>query len=160
MRGIEDSFSRFGDTTSKLVEAFIEDGPNRADICLAYESNAIAMADKGLTNIRVIYPEPTVPASYPAAILKGWATPQQSEGARAFVDFLLTPDVQRRAMDSGLRPVLSEARGSTDMALVKGNREQVGFKLDPQMEDRPVGTKTIDDLIYQWHRIYGAAASR
>ena len=40
------------------------------------------------------------------------------------------------------------------------NEAAMGFKLDPQMEDRPVGTKTIDDLIYQWHRIYGAAASR
>src|SRR5206468_4955187 len=106
MRGIEDSVSRFGDTTSKQVEAFIEDGPNRADICLAYESNAIAMADKGVTNIRVIYPEPTVAASYPAAILKGWATPEQVGGARTFVEYLLTPDVQRRAMESGLRPVL------------------------------------------------------
>jgi len=156
MRAIEGTVVEFRDTTSRMVEAFVNGGPEYADIALAYESNAIAAIDRGETNLRVVYPEPTVATDYPAAILRApWVTSDQAEGARAFVDYLLTPEVQKRALETGFRPVLEELRGAVDTALARGRRAGAGFRLDARTVMRPVSTRLIDGLLYQWHKTYG-----
>jgi hypothetical protein len=157
MRGIESRVPSFGDTTSKMVDSFIAGGPQGADMALCYESNAIQAIDKGMTNLRVVYPQKTLATNYPAAILKAdWVTSDQTEGARAFVDFLRTSEVQKRALDLGLRPAIDELRVAVDNALASGNRGSAGFRLDVDIEpDRPVSTRTIDGLIYVWNRGFG-----
>jgi hypothetical protein len=157
MRAIEGRVPSFGDTTSKMVESFVAGGPEGADMALCYESNAIQAIDKGATNLRVIYPQKTVATNYPAAILKAdWVTAEQTEGARAFIDYLRDRDVQKRALDLGLRPAIDDLRGAVDNALVTGARANAGFKLDVDTEpERAVSTKTIDGLIYVWNRSFG-----
>jgi hypothetical protein len=157
MRTIEGRVATFGDTTSKMVESFVAGGPQGSDMALCYESNAIQAIDKGATNLRVIYPDKTLATNYPAAILKAdWVTSSQSEGARAFIDFLRTSDIQKRALDLGLRPAIDELRGAVDNALGTGSRATAGFKLDVPIEpERPVSTKVIDGLIYVWDRSFG-----
>jgi hypothetical protein len=157
MRSIEDRVGRFSDTTSKMVEAFVEGGKSGADMALCYESNAMQVVDKGETQLRVVYPDKTVSTNYPAAILTAeWVTPEKSQGAKAFVEYMRTPTVQKRALQLGFRPAIDNLRREVDNALVTGNREQAGFKLDvPTEPERVVSTKIIDGLIYQWYRAYG-----
>lgn len=157
MRAIESRVPSFGDTTSKMVESFIAGGPEAADIALCYESNAIQAIDKGATNLRVVYPQKTVATNYPAAILRAdWVSADQAEGARAFIDYLRTTDVQKRALDLGLRPAIEDLRSAVDNALVTGGRANAGFRLDVDTEpDRALSTRTIDGLIYVWNRAFG-----
>ncbi len=159
MKTIEGRVAGFGDTTSKMVEAFVAGGPQSSDIALCYESNAMQSIDKGATSLRVIYPDKTLATNYPAAILKAdWVTRDQSDGAGAFVDYLRTTSVQKRALDLGLRPAIDDLRGAVDNALVTGSRANLGFKLDvPTEAERPVSTKVIDGLIYIWDRNFGSS---
>lgn len=157
MRNIQDTVVAFDSTTSKTMDSFLRGGPQQADIAVVYEANAISALDRGETSVRVIYPEPTVNVEFPAAILQGdWVTSRQTEGANALVDYLLQPKVQRRAMEqSGLRPVLPELRGEVDNALSSGSRADKGLALDVQTVVRPVSTRIVDELLYQWHKSYG-----
>lgn len=156
LRAVEGAVPEFGDTTSRLVEGFVKAGPQTADAALAYESNALAALDGGAEHLRVVYPTPTVATDYPAATLRAdWVSPGQTEGARRFVDFLLTEPVQKRALDYGFRPVLPNLRGAVDTALSKGRRGQAGFLLDPLTVLRPVSTRDVDRLLYTWYKLYG-----
>ena len=112
--------------------------------------------DKGSTDIRVVYPSPTVAINFPAAILKApWVTSDQLSMAGSFRDYLLTRDVQLKAIDSGFRPALDDTRSAVDNALSSGPRANASSRAIPPSVDRPVGTKVIDDLLFQWDRIYG-----
>lgn len=157
MKAIERTVADFGDTTSKMVESFVSGGPDGADMALCYESNAIQVIDKGETRLRVVYPEKTIATNYPAALLQApWVTDERKEGAKAFIEFLRTRNVQQRALDLGFRPVIEDLRGATDNALSSGNRAKAGFRLDVATEpERPVSTKVVDGLIYVWNKNFG-----
>jgi ABC-type Fe3+ transport system substrate-binding protein len=156
MQDIQGQVGSFGDTTSKVMEAFINGGPDSADMAVVYETNALTAVDKGASNVRVVYPEPTLVQEYPAAILAApWVTPEKAEVAREYVRYLLRPEVQKRAVEYGLRPALLELRGAVDTAFASGNRAQAGFKLDTQTVIRPVSTVIMDGVLYQWYKRYG-----
>lgn len=55
------------------------------------------------TDLQVVYPEPTVWADYPFAVIS--ADPDTAAAARAFRDFLRSAPQQRQALVAGLRPV-------------------------------------------------------
>jgi hypothetical protein len=48
-------------------------------------------------------------------------------------------------------------RSDTDDLLSNGALGSAGFTLDPPTVVRPVSAKLIDDLLFQWYKIYGAA---
>lgn len=157
MRGIEGAVPAFPETTSKGLEAMLKGGRGQYDMAVSYEVNSIAAVDKGQTDIAVVYPDPTVEVDFPAAVIQApWVTADRARMAGKFVDYLLTRDVQKRAIDSGFRPALSDMRSDVDNALSSGARASAGFQLDPPTVVRPVGTRVIDDLLYQWYKIYGS----
>ena len=160
MRGIEGSVVKFQNTTSKGLEAMQNGGKSQYDMAVAYEINALSAVDKGQTDIQVVYPDPTVQVNFPAAILKApWVTDAQTQTATKFVDYLLTRDVQQRAVSFGFRPALADMRSAVDDSFSNGPHGKAGFQLDPPTVVRPVSTRVIDDLLYQWYKIYGAAGT-
>jgi hypothetical protein len=51
--------------------------------------------------------------------------------------------------------VLPELRGEVDNALSSGSRADKGLALDVQTVVRPVSTRIVDELLYQWQKSYG-----
>jgi ABC-type Fe3+ transport system substrate-binding protein len=157
MRGIEGTVDQFPETTSKSLDAFVNGG-GRYDMAIAYEQNAVAALDKGQTDIKVIYPDPTVEIDFPAAILSTpWVTDSEKSMASSFIDYLLSSDVQKSALKLGFRPALTDMRSDVDDEMSSGAHGTAGLQLDPPTVVRPVGAKLIDDLLFQWYKIYGAA---
>ena len=160
MRGIEGSVVKFEDTTSKGLESMVNGGEGQYDMTVAYEVNAVSAVDKGTANIQVVYPDPTVEVDFPAATLKApWVTSDETALAGKFVDFLLTRDVQQQAVTAGFRPGLSDMRSAVDDAFSQGPRAKAGLQSDPATVVRPVSTRDIDGLLYQWYKIYGNGGS-
>jgi len=157
MRGIEGAVVKFPDTTSKDLEA-LNQSNGAIDMAIAYEQNAIAAINKGQTDIKVVYPDPTAEIDFPGAVLNSaWVTSDEKTMADSFLDYLLTRDVQTQALKMGFRPAIADMRSDTDDELSTGALGSAGLSLDPPTVVRPVGTKLIDDLLFQWYKIYGAA---
>jgi len=157
MHGIENAVPRFESTTSKGIDSMVRQGKDAYDGSVAYEANAITAVDKGQSDIRIIYPDPSVEIDFPAAILDAsWVGSDEKQLAGQFIDYLLTRDVQKTALQYGLRPGIDTMRAEVDNAYSAGARGDAGFQLDPRMVVRPVGARVIDDLLYQWYKIYGS----
>jgi ABC-type sulfate transport system substrate-binding protein len=160
MRGVEGSVPKFETTTSKALDALVKGSRDQYDAAIAYETNALAAVDGGSTDIRILYPSPTVPIDLPAAIIKAdWVDDGETQLAKQFVDYLLTRDVQKKAIEQGFRPALTDMRADVDNAFSSGARGDAGFVLDPPTVTRPVSTRVIDDILYQWYKIYGGGGA-
>ncbi|MEO7718035.1 MAG: substrate-binding domain-containing protein [Capsulimonas sp.] len=160
MRGVEGSVPKFETTTSKALDALVKGSRDQYDAAIAYETNALAAVDGGNTDIRILYPSPTVPIDLPAAIIKAdWVDNGEAQLAKQFVDFLLTRDIQKKAIAQGFRPALPDMRADVDNAFSSGARGDAGFVLDPPTVTRPVSTRVIDDILYQWYKIYGGGGA-
>lgn len=140
----------FTETTGKSLKAFLADRASY-DMAICYEANAIKAINDGATDIRVVYPSPTMEANFPAATLKGdWITPQRADVARQFVDYLLTTDVQKAALDYGFRPA-QELRTDVDTAFSAPKLKEIGLRADPYTTTSHYDTKVLEDLIFQWN---------
>jgi hypothetical protein len=100
------------DGTTKLTNAFLED-QTRYDVITAYESAALAAAPKN-SNLSVIYPNPTAVSEHAVSLLSGeWVTPQQREGALAFMQFL----GGRESLQGGLKYFFRPAQSGSSLSL-------------------------------------------
>jgi sulfate/thiosulfate-binding protein len=75
----------------------------KGDVMLAYESEAI-LAQRNGSDVDFIVPDQTILIENPAAVVSGSQHPAQ---AKAFVDFLHTPQAQAIFAAHGYRPVVS-----------------------------------------------------
>lgn len=90
--------------SSALVSSFAAD-PSRYDFIVTYESDAIREIGKN-NDLAAIYPNPTANAENAVAVLNGeWMTPEQKEGAAAFVKYLAQPEAARDGLKEHFRPV-------------------------------------------------------
>jgi sulfate transport system substrate-binding protein len=95
----------------------------KGDVLLAYENEALTAQRKGEA-LDYVVPEQTILIENPAAVTRNAANPAR---ARAFLDFLRTPQAQRIYIAQGYRPI--------DDAL-----------LDTKRFPRPSGLFTIADI--------------
>ena len=157
MKGVEGSVPHFDETTSKSLETMLKGSHDDIDGAVCYETNALAAVD-GHKDIRIVYPSPTVAINFPAAVIKAsWVDAGETQLANEFIDYLLTSDVQKQALQYGFRPALTDMRSDVDNAFSSGDRGAAGFTLDPTTVDRPVSTRIVDDLLFQWYKTYGSA---
>ncbi|MGO8673086.1 MAG: substrate-binding domain-containing protein [Capsulimonadaceae bacterium] len=156
MRTIEGCVVQFVDTTSKSIGVMTAQGESGCDMAVIYEQNAVAAIDKGTTDIEVVYPAPTMEIDFPAAIVNApWVTSDESTLARSYVDFLLTRDNQAQAAQLGFRPALDDLHSAVDDAFSTGARADAGLNTDPPTIVHPVDTTRVDDLLYQWYKLFG-----
>ncbi|MBZ0295713.1 MAG: extracellular solute-binding protein [Anaerolineae bacterium] len=110
VRQIEQLIRHYSSRTTEFKE-YIAQGPDYLDF-VALEENDLIFINLGKTDVQppeqlvALYPkEGTFWHEHPMGIVNAsWVTDEQKEGARAFVDYILTPDVQLAIMEQGFRP--------------------------------------------------------
>jgi len=110
VRQIEQLIRHYSRRTTEFKE-YIAQGPDYLDF-VALEENDLIYINQGKTEIQpperlvALYPkEGTFWHEHPMGIVNAdWVTPEQREAARTFIQYVLTPDVQRVIMENGFRP--------------------------------------------------------
>ncbi len=111
VRQIETLIRHYSQRTTEFKE-YIAQGPNYLDF-VALEENDLIFINLGRTaegqppeRLVALYPkEGTFWHEHPMGIVTAdWTTPEQRAAAEVFVDYVLTPDVQRAIMAQGFRP--------------------------------------------------------
>jgi sulfate transport system substrate-binding protein len=93
------------DTTNTFLKKRI------GDAALLWESDALVAQNEG-EKFDIVYPANTVLAETAAAVVDANATKKGNEEvAKAFVEFLFTPEAQRAFAETGLRPVDASVLG-------------------------------------------------
>jgi ABC-type Fe3+ transport system substrate-binding protein len=106
-------------------------------------------------NLAVFYPKPTLWSNHPFAVLKAdWVTPEQRAAALELRAFLLSAEVQTRALEFGFRPANPEVKLVTTDPQSPWNRlKPFGVRLDvPAVAESPSGEVTRL-LLETWRRV-------
>ena len=106
----EASIGQFEYSTGPLMEKMVAYGPSTFDIVAVYEATAIEQAENAVGRygeLRVYYPPALLWSDHPFCILNGnWVTPQQTEAAKLFMEYLTSRPAQELALlKYGFRPV-------------------------------------------------------
>lgn len=110
VRDIEDLIRHYSSRTTEFKE-YIAQGPQYLDF-VALEENDLIYINRGLTEYEppeklvALYPsDGTFWHEHPMGIVNAdWTTQEQRDAAEVFIDYVLTPDVQRAIMAQGFRP--------------------------------------------------------
>ncbi len=98
-------------STDILLQEFIAQGPNDADVAMVYESIALLRWAQSATTqgnpYHIYYLDPTVETVSTAARVKRNISSYEQEMAATFVDFLLQPEQQAVFVQHGFRPTQS-----------------------------------------------------
>lgn len=163
LREIETAVGRFGTSSGTYMRDMVLYGPSRYDLIWNYESVAIsdmAAAQGRWGNLFVYYPKPTLWSNHPFVLLKGdWASPAQRTAARELRDFLLTPEIQGKALELGFRPANPDVKVvSTDPNSPWNRLKPYGVRLDvPAVAEVPSGEVTRL-LLETWRRTVESSA--
>jgi len=106
----ESSIGQFEHSTGPLMEKMVAYGPSTFDIVAVYEATAIEQAENAVGRygeLRVYYPPALLWSDHPFCIVNAdWVTPQQTAGAKLFMDYLTDKPAQELALlKYGFRPV-------------------------------------------------------
>jgi Ca-activated chloride channel family protein len=113
LKDIERSVVHYGESSSWLMDKVCNRGPAYLSAVTVYESSVVKANDKCKTKpfpLVAMYPkEGTFWETHPAGIVDAdWVTEDQKQGARVFLDFLLSPEQQAKAPKYGFRPALKD----------------------------------------------------
>lgn len=106
----------YGTSTGFLAEKAVSEGPQALNAFVIYEnliidSNLYSVdKDRWGEQLEAVYPvEGSIMNDHPYAILQGeWVSQEQKDAAEEFLAFLLSPEIQQKAMASGFRPANPE----------------------------------------------------
>jgi hypothetical protein len=137
-------------STGNLMREMVNRGPSQYDCVLVYENLAIGYLDAARDRwgpLVVDYPEPNMWNDHPYYILDvPWSDARQRAAAVAFLRFLMSEPIQRRALEHGFRP------GNTgvslrmpDSPLLRHAREGLRIEL-PRMCEPPTN-EVVRDLL-------------
>jgi ABC-type Fe3+ transport system substrate-binding protein len=106
----ESSIGQFEYSTGPLMEKMVVYGPSTFDMVTVYEATAIEQAENAVGRygeLRVYYPPAILWSDHPFCVLNAdWVTPQKTEAATLFMDYLTSKPAQEIAlMKYGFRPV-------------------------------------------------------
>src|SRR5258706_1752415 len=106
----EASIGQFENSTGPLMDKMIAYGPSTFDFVSVYEATAISQAANAVGRygeFHVYYPSAIMSSDHPFCILNGdWVTPQQTDAAKLFMDYLISKPAQQVALNKyGFRPV-------------------------------------------------------
>ncbi len=109
--GIEQSVVHYGSSTGFFGDKMIANGPGYLSAAVLYESVVIDSYSKHPAQPLVaIYPkEGTFWSDHPVGIVqRPWVTPDKQAAAKIYIDYLLSPAAQEKALAYGFRPALPE----------------------------------------------------
>ena len=101
------------DSARKALQTFTS---GKGDVMLAYENEAIFAQQKG-QDIDYVVPDSTILIENPAAIT---STTKHPEQAKAFLDFVRSPQAQQIFAENGYRPVVSDVESPYDFPTPTG----------------------------------------
>jgi Ca-activated chloride channel family protein len=104
---VEDTIVHYGKSTGFFADKMLEHGPTYLSAAVLYENLIIeSYAKAPAVPLVAIYPvEGSFWSDHPYALLDAdWVTPEQREGAEAFLTFLKARPAQERALALGFRP--------------------------------------------------------
>lgn len=154
----ESSIGTFEYSTGPLMEKMVVYGPSTFDIVAVYEATAIEQAENAVGRygeLRVYYPPALLWSDHPFCILNtDWVTPQQTEAAKLFMDYLTSEPAQKLALlKYGFRPVetsipLEQTGSPFDRYAANGFRADLSTLPDVEI---PVGN-VLNTLRDFWSR--------
>ncbi len=159
MTAFERGVSGLSNSTGNMMKEMVLKGPSSYDGLCVYESVAIdylKSAEGRWGELRVAYPEHNLWSDNPYYILNApWSTPEQRQAAGRFLDFLLTPRVQKEALTHGFRPANTEVPVRfPESPLVVYAR--YGLRADAPVQGEPPRAEVINNLLAIWQRTRGA----
>jgi Ca-activated chloride channel family protein len=150
---LERAVVHYGESSSWIAEKLCTRGPAYLSAVTLYESSVVKANLKFPAKpfrLVALYPkEGTFWEAHPAGIVNAdWVTPPQRQGARLFLDFLVSREVQVRAPQFGFRPALAEVPLSAPFDAEHG--------VDPGAERRELGY--VDETLFTranelWHQV-------
>jgi hypothetical protein len=107
-KGVARPGGRLTASTGTLMREMVLRGPSQYDCALIYENLAIDYFEAARDHwgeLHVDYPEPNIWNEHPYYILDvPWSDARQRHAAAAFLAFLLSEPIQKRALEHGFRP--------------------------------------------------------
>jgi ABC-type molybdate transport system substrate-binding protein len=144
-------------STDDLLQSFITQGPNEADVAMVYESIALSRWSQASLNqgkaYQIFYPTPTMETVATAAIVRRNVDRKTTQAAQRFVEFLRQPAAQAVFIRYGFRP----GAETIDMAGIPDspwaqNIPGVQIKLSP--EPLPaLPSAVIQPLVQAWEQV-------
>jgi len=150
-----------------ITEAIFNMGPSKYDAVVTYEHLTLAIFDRfdryasAVSDLRIFYPRPTIINHHPVVFLDldKNQTDAQRSAAHKWIEYLLRPEVQKRAIEFGFRPanetVSIRDYDSPKNAFLKFRRYGVQFA-EPLKEP----TRASGELVYELVRIWQDATGR
>jgi Ca-activated chloride channel homolog len=163
LRGFERRVTRFGavldKSTGTFMKEMVERGPKGYDALIVYENLLVDYLDVArkkwaeLGELDVIYPEPNFMNENPYYILNvPWSHEKEQRAAADFLHFLMSPEIQKKALKHGFRPgntTVTIDQPSSPLIKYKGN----GLRIDyPPLCDPP-DAEVVEELLRTYSRI-------
>ena len=164
-QNLEGAVQLFGRSSGTyLKNEVITRGPASYDIIPIYENliltNEQGAASRWKMSLVPFYPAVNIISDHPFAILNAdWASKDEQQAATAFRDFLLSDAQQRKALQSGFRPINPNVKTSDK---VVGNPflsqpSDVTIPADILNQAQPPSGEVVDELLKQWMNQYNTA---
>lgn len=162
IQGAVQAFGRSSGTF--LKKEVITKGPADYDIVTTYE-NLILTNEKDAQRLnhqtlQAFYPSPNIVSDHPFAILNAdWVTPEEQQAAKAFRDFLLSDDRQRKALLTGFRPTSPNVMINDSIAgnPFKGQTSDITIPQSITNQAQAPSGNVVNELLSQWGHYYNGA---
>lgn len=162
LRRCEAGLAPAAETAQELTKSMLNAGPSLYDGVVTYEHLALPFLEKvdksagTLPGLSLVYPRPLLVARHPALLFG--AAPEQQEAARNWLRFLLSQEMQEKALALGFRPARPEVALLGDSA--QQNRFQslrrYGVLIEPQWREAPrVRGGVVQELMALWREATG-----
>lgn len=131
IKNFEKNTAKQIDGSGKFIDTMVQFGPSKYDLGVIYEYYALSNiknAQGRWGKLKIFYPNPTIWSNRPFIILKGQkATSQKIAVLKKFRDFLLSDEIQKKAMLEGYRPANTAV---SDLTYLEKEFSGFGFKKD------------------------------
>jgi Ca-activated chloride channel family protein len=149
--GIERSVVHYGSSTGFFAKKMFSNGPQYLSAAVMYENMVIESYSPAYQvpfPVVAIYPkEGTFWSDHPVGVVnREWVTPEKTEAAKAYIDYLLAKPQQEKAIPFGFRP------GSTDVAPAAPIDTAHGVDpREPKTTLEVPSTEVMDAVLKSWH---------
>jgi Ca-activated chloride channel family protein len=137
-------------STGTLMREMVLRGPSQYDCVLVYENLAIDYLEAARDRwgeLRVDYPEPNIWNEHPYYILDvPWSNPDHRTAAGEYLAFLMSRQVQQRALEHGFRPGSPEVSVRSATSPLIKHAEQ-GLKIELPRMCEPPRAETVKKLL-------------
>jgi len=156
LTGIEQSVVHYGSSTGFFGRQMFSTGPQYLSAAVLYENMVIESYSQANLPFPVVavYPkEGTFWSDHPIGIVeREWVTPEHREAAKAYIQYLLQPAQQQKAIAYGFRP------GSVDVPLASPIDEAHGVDpKEPKTTLEVPSVPVIDAILNLWQQKKKAA---